>query len=227
MENSKAFLVQKLFNYLTLNASNYIITLVINNICYFSGERVLAKKIITREKILQSAFALLRKEGAEALSVRSIAKACNCSTQPIYLSFKGIDEIKDEVYKMSMEYFYEYMLNIVSRKEYPEYKAMGMAYVKFAHDESELFKYVFMTKPRIEYGSVDASFEASVGVIMKSLKINEAAAKKLHTEMWIFGHGIATMYITNYIDFDFATVSDMYRDVFMGLTEYLGAENDN
>ena len=176
---------------------------------------------------MQSAFELTRKEGATALSVRSIAKACTCSTQPIYLSFKGIDEIKDEVYKMAMNYFYEYMLNIVAGKEYPEYKAMGMAYVKFAHEEGELFKYVFMTQPRIQYGSKEASFEKSVEVITRNLKISEAAARKLHTEMWIFGHGIATMYITNYTDFDLDTVSEMYNDVFIGLVEHLGVKNDN
>ena len=179
----------------------------------------MAKKLISREKILQAAFELTRKEGEKSLSVRAIAKACNCSTQPIYLSFKSVEEIKDEVYKMGLQFFYEYMLNMIARKEYPEYKSMGMAYVKFSHDESELFRYLFMTKPRTDYGSVDASFEASVEVIMKYLKISEEAARKLHTEMWIFGHGIATMYLTNYIDFDFDTVSDMYADVFIGLTK--------
>ena len=187
----------------------------------------MAKKIITRENILQSAFELARKEGTESLSVRAIAKACNCSTQPIYLSFKGIEEIKDEVYKMSFEYFYKYMLEIVGLKKYPEYKAIGMAYVKFAHDESELFKYMFMTKPRIKFDSIGKSFDVSVEVIKKNLKISEEKARKLHTEMWIFGHGIATMYITNYIDFDFETISDMYKDVFIGLTKVFGVEDDN
>lgn len=187
----------------------------------------MAKKLITREKILQSAFELVRKEGVAALSVRALAKECNCSTQPIYLSFKSIEEIKDEVYKTGMQFFYEYMLNLVARKEYPEYKAMGMAYIKFAHEESELFRYLFMTKPRTDYGSVDASWETSVEVVKKNLRISEEAARKLHTEMWIFGHGIATMYLTNYIDFNLNEVSDMYHDVFIGLTKYLGVENDN
>lgn len=187
----------------------------------------MAIKQISREKILNSAFELVRKEGVEALSVRSIAHACDCSTQPIYHSFNGIEEIKDEVYKMSLNYFYEYLLKIVASKKYPEYKAMGMAYVKFAHDETELFKYTFMTKPRVKTNSVDESFKVSIEVIKKTLKISEEAARKLHTEMWIFGHGIATMYITNYINFDLETVSDLYKDVYRGLINNLGEKNDN
>ena len=187
----------------------------------------MAKKQITREMILNAAFELTRKEGIEALSVRSIARMCDCSTQPIYLSFKGIDEIKDEVYLMSMNYFYNYLLKMVASKNFPEYKAMGMAYVKFAHDESQLFKYVFMTTPRVKNSSVDASFEVAVDVIKKTLNIGAEAARKLHLEMWIFGHGIATMYITNYIDFDLETVSDLYKDVYTGIIKNLGVENDN
>ncbi len=187
----------------------------------------MAKKMITKEMILNSAFELLRKGGESALSVRAIASVCNCSTQPIYLSFKGIDEIKDELCKMAMEYFYKYLLKMVADKKYPEYKSMGMAYVKFAHDEPELFKYVFMTKPRIKYDSVDASFEVSVNVIKRNLKISDEAARKLHMEMWLFGHGIATMYITDYLNFDLDTVSDMYKDVYNGIIKNLGADNVN
>ena len=60
----------------------------------------MAKKIISKEKILNAAFELTRKSGAKNLSVRSIARSCDCSTQPVYISFKGIDEIKDEIYVM-------------------------------------------------------------------------------------------------------------------------------
>ena len=187
----------------------------------------MAKKLITRAKILEAAFEITRKEGVKALSVRSIARLCDCSTQPIYLSFKSINEIKDEIYKMAMEYFYKYLLDMIARNEYPEYKAMGMAYVKFAHDESELFKYVFMTKPRLKYGSVEASFEKSLEIIKRNLNFSEGDAKSLHTIMWIFGHGIATMYITDYLNFNLNEVSDMYRVVFAGVTKILGAENDN
>lgn len=187
----------------------------------------MAKKQITREMILNAAFELTRREGASALSVRSIARMCDCSTQPIYLSFKGIDEIKDEVYLMTLNYFYDYMLKMVASKKFPEYKAMGMAYVKFAHDESELFKYVFMTTPRVKNSSVDASFSVAVEVIKKTLNVSDETARKLHLEMWIFGHGIATMYITDYLNFDLDTVSDMYKDIYTGIIKNLGVNNGN
>lgn len=187
----------------------------------------MSKKLITRDKILQAAFELAREEGAEALSVRAIAKKCSCSTQPIYLSFKGIEEIKDEIYNMAMQFYYASMLEEIEKHEYPEYKAMGTSYVKFAYTERELFKYVFMTKPRLKYGSIEASFEKSLEIIKRNLNLSENAARKLHTIMWVFGHGIATMHVTDYLDFNMEQVSEMYSDVFAGIIKILGGANDN
>ena len=187
----------------------------------------MAKKQTTRDKILQAAFELARKEGVEALSVRAIAKKCDCSTQPIYLSFKGIEEIKDEIYNMAMQYYYSSMLEEIEKHEYPEYKAIGTSYVRFAYTERELFKYVFMTKPRLKYGSVEASFEKSLEIIKRNLNISEADARKLHTIMWVFGHGIATMRVTDYLDFSMEQVSEMYSDVFAGIIKILGGANGN
>ena len=61
----------------------------------------------------------------------------------------------------------------------------------------------------------------------KNLNISEEAARKLHTEMWIFGHGIATMYLTDYLDIDMDMVSEMYKDVYSGLIKNLGEKNGN
>ena len=187
----------------------------------------MAKKVITREMILNAAFELMRKEGADALSVRSIARACDCSTQPIYLSFKGIDEIKAEIYKTSLNYFYKFIETEISLCQYPEYKAVGMGYVKFAREERELFKYLFMDIPRAKPDSLNDSFDKSVEIIERSLNVSREVAGRIHTEMWIFGHGIATMYVTDFLRFDLDTVSELYTDVYRGITENLGENNDN
>ena len=187
----------------------------------------MAKKVITREMILNAAFELMRKEGASALSVRAIANTCNCSTQPIYLSFKGIDEIKSELYKMSLNYFYKFIENEIRLGKYPEYKSVGMGYVKFAREERELFKYLFMDIPRAKPDSLNDSFDKSVEIIEKSLNVSKEVAERLHTEMWIFGHGIATMYVTNFLQFDLDTVSELYTDVYTGIIGILGGKNGN
>ena len=182
----------------------------------------MANKVIPKEIILNASLELMRKEGVTALSVRAIANTCNCSTQPIYLSFKGIDEIKAELYKLSLNYFYKFIENEIRAGQYPEYKAVGMGYVKFAREERELFKYLFMDIPRAKPDSLNDSFDKSIEIIEKSLNVSKEIAERIHTEMWIFGHGMATMYVTNFLRFDLDTVSELYTDVFNSIIKTFG-----
>ena len=50
-----------------------------------------AKKLITRQKIIDTAFQIVQMDGMDSLNMRNLAKMCNCSTQPIYLSFKNAE----------------------------------------------------------------------------------------------------------------------------------------
>ena len=52
------------------------------------------KQRITREMILETSFAMFCRDGMEAVNARSVAKALNCSTQPIFSYFAGMDDLK-------------------------------------------------------------------------------------------------------------------------------------
>lgn len=177
-----------------------------------------AKKQITKEKILENALQLVREKGFDELNVRSLAKRCNCSTQPVYLSFNGMDELKDELLKKISEMFDNRIEREIAEGKYPEYKATGMGYLFFAREEKELFKLLLMRSRSDESDWEKTSFDISTSIIMKNYGLNKDAASKLHAEMWIFVHGIATMLATGYLDWDNQTISEMITDIFNGLT---------
>lgn len=176
-----------------------------------------AKKQITKEVILQAAYEIVRSEGMDALNMRSLAKKCKCSTQPIYLSFNGADEIKKEVIAMIIANFNKFIKREIASGKYSEYKAIGMGYIRFAKEEKQLFKTLLMREGVSELWG-ESSFDNSVFVMMKNYGLNKDESYKLHTEMWLFVHGIATMYATQFFDWDWDTVSNMVTDVFLGLT---------
>jgi len=176
-----------------------------------------AKKQITKDKIIKAAIDIVRKEGMGALNMRAIAKKCNCSTQPIYLSFSGMEELKAEVTKSLLQIFYDFIENEIKSGEYPEYKAIGMGYIRFAIKEREIFKYLFMRKRKSEDNFEKDSFDVSTFVIMKNYGLYKDDAYKFHSEMWIFVHGIATMFATEYLDWDWNTVDEMVSDAFRGM----------
>lgn len=53
-----------------------------------------AKKQVPKEKILAAALELLKTQGYEAVNIKQLSKALGCSTQPVYLSFSGMDELR-------------------------------------------------------------------------------------------------------------------------------------
>ncbi|MCT6812706.1 MAG: TetR/AcrR family transcriptional regulator, partial [Lactobacillus helsingborgensis] len=55
------------------------------------------KKEIGRNKILSIAYKMVVKDGIESLTARNIAKAGHFSTQPLYLEFNSMEDLRKEV----------------------------------------------------------------------------------------------------------------------------------
>lgn len=180
-----------------------------------------AKKQVTKEMLIDCAFEIVREYGIEALNMRSLAKACNCSTQPIYLSFNGAEDLKSAVTDRICKEFDSYIECEIKEGKFPEYKAVGMGYIRFAKEEKELFKCLLMRDRSKENDWEKHSFDKSTYMIMKSYGLYRDDATKLHAEMWIFVHGFATMLATGYQDWDFETISEMLSDVYKGLMNNL------
>ena len=183
-----------------------------------------AKKQIAKEEILSAALKIVRENGIEALNMRSLAKRCNCSTQPIYHSFNGIEDLKGQVNKKVIEVFQKYMDDEVASGKYEKYKAVGMGYIRFAKEEKELFKYAMMHRDMVIDGTQQI-FDNTVFMIMKNYGLYQDEASRLHMHMWIFVHGIATIFATEYIDIDWENVSQMLTDAYFGTIKQLKGEN--
>lgn len=177
-----------------------------------------AKKIVSKETIINKAFELLRKDGSSALNARNIAKALNCSTQPIYLSFKNMGQLKESVDQRAKDTYNSFLENELKSGKYPPYKAYGMGYVRFAKEERELFKYVFM-RDRTDDPNINDESEIKnvIEVICKQTGYSYDEARMFHLEQWTFVHGIATMIATLYLDWDMNTVSAMISNAYNGL----------
>ncbi len=181
-----------------------------------------AKKMISKGNIVEAALGIVRREGMEGLNMRSLAKECNCSTQPIYLSFTGIDELKSAVAGRIVEIYKGYLNSEIASGKYPPYKATGMGYIRFAKEEPKLFKYLFMSSNGASTVDERSDFNEEVFNIMGQMGIPQDKANGLHAHMWVWVHGIATMYATGYLNWDWDTVAKMLTDAFLGIKARLG-----
>jgi hypothetical protein len=151
----------------------------------------------------------------DKLNVRSLANMCKCSTQPIYLSFKNIDELKAELHKKIADCYETYLKNEVSCGKYPEYKARGMGYIRFAMEKPKLFKYLFMEKNDSKVSN--NSLNDDMLTLIKNYSVCRTTAERTAVEMWVVVHGIATMCATNVVDWNEETISNILTDLFKGV----------
>ena len=183
---------------------------------------------ITKNDIIKTALELVRNSGAQAINARAIAASLECSTQPIFSNFATMDDLQVAVIAAAYERYLGFISREVESDKYPQYKAFGMAYVRFAKEERELFKLLFMRDRSGEDISPPPDFEQSVKIIMDANGTSEEKATLIHLEMWTFVHGIATMIATSFLDFDAELISNMTRDVYFGIrARHLSEENTN
>ena len=172
---------------------------------------------ITKEDIIKTAVDLVRTEGMDAVNARAVASALNCSTQPVFSNFATMDELQEATLSAAYDIYLDFLKNEAESGKYPQYKSFGMAYIRFAEEEKELFKFLFMRDRRGKDISPSPDFTESVEMIMKANSVTKEKAELMHLEMWSCVHGIGTMLATSFLSLDSELISDMLTDIYQGI----------
>ena len=172
---------------------------------------------ISKEDIIKTALELVRKRGAEAINARSVAAELGCSTQPVFSNFSTMEELQSATLNAAYDIYLDFLKREAESGKYPPYKAFGMAYIRFAREEKQLFKLLFMRDRSGEDLTPMSDFTESVDMIMKANAVTKEEAELIHLEMWSCVHGIAVMLATSFLLLDTETVSRMLTDVYKGI----------
>ncbi len=182
----------------------------------------------TKDEITNAALNVTRKNGLTGLTARALAAELGCSVKPIFGLFKNMEEVQQEVLSSAYNLYQSYLKEDMAKEQYPPYKASGMAYIRFAKEETELFKLLFMrdrSHEKIEENREE--IRPLLELIQQSLGLCEDDAYMFHIEMWIYVHGIATMIATSYLDWDIQFITKVISDAYMGLKyRYLEKSDD-
>ena len=181
---------------------------------------------ITKEEIVNVALSLVRERGEQTLNARSIAAKLHCSTQPIFSNFATMDDLQQATLAAAHAYYLSFLQAEIERGRYPPYKSMGMAYIRFAKEEKELFRLLFLCDRTEKEQTPTADFEASIELIRQANRVSRERAERMHLEMWSCVHGIGTMLATSFLSLDWELISDVLSDVYTGIqTKYLSAKD--
>lgn len=177
------------------------------------------KTVIHKQGIINAAVEIVRANGYENLNARAIAQYLGCSTQPIFSNFRNMEDLTGNVVQRSLEIYNDFVAEEFRRPhDYPPYKTNGMAYIRFAMEEKNLFKLLFMRDRTNESSPAEEStFYDVLPLIMKATGLNREQASLFHFEIWAAVHGIAVMVASSYYNADMDLISSTLTDVYQGL----------
>ncbi|MDO4229692.1 MAG: TetR/AcrR family transcriptional regulator [Capnocytophaga sp.] len=159
---------------------------------------------ITKEMIIDTAFKMVRKEGFSVLSARNIAKKIGCSTQPIYWSYKNMDDLKAEICQKAVLHLKNAMSQY--KKTGNPFLDLGLGYVRMAHTESALFKAFYIDNIlNIQMTDIFPESQQIVELMKETdeyKKLSDEGVKNIIAKSWMLVHGVATMVATGLLVYD-------------------------
>ena len=183
-----------------------------------------AARKVSKGEILDAAVEVLRDGGFSAINARSVAKKLGCSTQPIYFSFKNMEELKTALTERAMEMHTRRVRASLRDHEGNDsrYSSYGMGFVKFAAEEKQLFRWLYLDGKQFgEYRS-DVLLSEVVAVIMDEFGYSEEVAYRFHQDMIYFSYGLAILANTDHLHLTDAELREAFHREFRALTAIYG-----
>lgn len=180
------------------------------------------KQRITREMILEKSFAMFCREGMEAVNARSVAKALNCSTQPIFSYFSGMDDLKNALDQKARDAFEQALMTEATGSEV--LSSYCMTYVRFAKEQPRLFTHMFMRIEDAGMAAVNLLRDQLLQAEQAETGLDEEKARAVCVDTLVFAHGLATLMASARVNFTLEQAAEMIDRVHAG--SVLGARQD-
>ena len=167
---------------------------------------------------------MLREKGYSALNARSVAEKTGCSTQPIYNSFKNMDELKEELSRRAICEHTERVRELLARNDgtHSRYSDYGVGFVRFAEQEKQLFRWIYLEDGQTGKRRDDILLPDIIRTICEEYGYDAETASKLHRDMIFYSYGLALLANTDRLNMTDAELVKAFRMEFTALTHIYG-----
>lgn len=165
------------------------------------------KKVILKEHILKAAYDIVTNTNFNNLTARNIAGMMNCSTQPIYLEFKNMDELKFVVYQHMKD---EMKCYIDKGDKLHDNSIVNwcLNYISFAIEKNEIHR----TLANDNFGA-SRDFKTFIykqfceQIQKENLDLSENDKQRIISAMWQYTIGISSTVLNGLMPFDVTKIS--------------------
>ena len=177
------------------------------------------KAKITKDMVVDAAFEVARKTGAENINARTVSNKLNCSTQPVMYHFETIEALKRAAYKKADDYHTEYLMNIPKARE-DVMLGIGLNYIRFAVEEPNLFRFLFQSGFAAGHSLLEMINSEELipvlSVMQKAMDINIEQTKEVFVTLALFVHGYASIIANNSLEYDETLITSHLKKVYTG-----------
>ena len=154
------------------------------------------KNKFTKEEMVAAALGVVRAKGIDGLTAKTMADALGTSTQPIFTGFGSMDGVKKEVYAAAVRVYDGY--TEAGLQEKIPFLGVGMQYIRFAREEPELYRLLFLTRAP-EYSAM-RSMQHLQELVRPTLthiyRITAEEADFYFRDLWLAVHSLSTLIVT-------------------------------
>lgn len=156
------------------------------------------KNKFTKEEMVNAALQVVRLNGIDRLTAKTMADELGTSTQPIFTTFGSMDTVRQEVYDSAIRLYDKY--TTAGLKEKIPFLGVGMQYIRFAWDEPELYRFLFLTRTQNnKYSAMTAMRRLQALVrptLMNVYRITAEEADIYFRDLWFVVHSLSTLIVT-------------------------------
>ncbi len=172
------------------------------------------KQKITREMILECAFAIAEREGIMAVTSRSIAKELGCSIQPVFSHFPTMEALRQATFDYACSCFVDEVLQFGSEPDF--FQRTTKWVLDLARNRPQLFRLLYLSDgfKADDFTEALMSYESSqkmVARMMEVYQLDEGKCKDILMRASLFLIGICTMIALNHMDFSDEEAADMMK----------------
>jgi AcrR family transcriptional regulator len=184
------------------------------------------KQRFNPQDVIEAAYRVVRKQGWEGFSARTIADELNSSTRPIYDYFYSMENIEAEVVKKALAYFVEYLSR---ERTGDKWLGQALGYVLFANEEKHLFRCIndekhtpfqkqFAKRHWVELGKKLSSDE-------RFKDMSDETKHKIRVARWMLVHGLACLVSSGWFNSPISEESTLSKELGINLVNFLEKVN--
>lgn len=172
------------------------------------------KAKFSAEEIVLAAVRITREKGIGAVTAREVGAVLGVSSRPLFTYFATVDELRREV-RLYAENLYRDYVREGLQQPVPML-GVGRQYIRFAREEPELYRCLFLSPPDGVKGSAMEGLRLSQELVRDSVMqiyhMDAAAADSFFRDLWLVAYSIATLIVTGDCPYSDEEISALFTE---------------